>query len=106
MPSLSEGLSSAILEAMASSLPIVASNVGGIPELVKDEENGLLTESADPASLAKAIQRLAENPDLFLRMGRINRRLAEERFTMEQKILKTEELCNSLLKAKLSRARS
>lgn len=106
MPSLSEGLSSAILEAMASSLPIVASNVGGIPELVKDGENGLLAPPADPAALAKAIQRLAENPEDSLQMGRKNRRQVEERFTMEHKISKTEELCDSLLKAKFLKVRN
>jgi glycosyltransferase involved in cell wall biosynthesis len=100
MPSLSEGLSSAILEAMASSLPIVASNVGGIPELVKDGENGLLAPPADSAALARAIQTLAENPEEILRMGQKNRRQVEEKFTMETKILKTEELCEALLKTK------
>jgi len=103
MPSLSEGLSSAILEAMASSLPIVASNVGGIPELVRDGENGMLTPPADPAALASAIQRLAENPEESLRMGQHNRRQVEERFTMDHKIIKTEELCGSLLSARSSK---
>jgi glycosyltransferase involved in cell wall biosynthesis len=97
LPSLSEGLSSAILEAMASSLPIVASNVGGIPELVKDGENGLLVAPADADALASALQKLAENPEERFRMGQTNRRQAVEKFTMEQKILKTEELCTSLL---------
>jgi glycosyltransferase involved in cell wall biosynthesis len=106
MPSLSEGLSSAILEAMASSLPIVASNVGGIPELVKDGENGLLSPPADPAALASAIQRLAENPEDSLRMGQNNRRQVEKKFTMDHKILKTEELCGSLLRARSSKIRN
>ncbi len=105
LPSLSEGLSSAILEAMASSLPIVASDVGGIPELVRNGENGLLTPPGDPAALAKAIQWMADNPEICLRTGRINRRKVEERFTMEHKINKTEELCISLLKAKSAKMR-
>ncbi len=103
LPSLSEGLSSAILEAMACSLPIVASNVGGIPELVQDGKNGLLVAPADPAALAEAIQKLGENPESRLQMGQINRRQVEEHYTMEQKILKTEERCISLL---LERRRS
>ncbi len=100
LPSLSEGLSSAILEAMASSLPVIASNVGGIPELVKDGENGLLVAPADSAALAKAIQRLAENPENALHMGREGRKQVEDRFAMELKILKTEELCRSLLNSR------
>jgi glycosyltransferase involved in cell wall biosynthesis len=106
LPSLSEGLSSAILEAMASSLPIVASNVGGIPELVKNGENGLLVAPADAEALARALQKLAENPEERFRMGQTNRRQAVEKFTMEHKITKTEELCTSLLKLKAERRRS
>ena len=52
LPSLSEGLSSAILEAMANSLPIIATHVGGIPELVRNGDNGLLVAPGDPAALA------------------------------------------------------
>jgi L-malate glycosyltransferase len=100
LPSFSEGLSSAILEAMASSLPIVASDVGGIPELIKNGENGLLAAPGDSAALAKALQWLADNPEDALRMGHRNRTRVEESFAMEIKILKTEELCSSLLRSK------
>ena len=98
LPSLSEGLSSAILEAMACSLPIVATNVGGIPELVKNGENGLLVSPANPAELAQAIQHLAEHPAEAERMGRNGRERMERQFTLERKILGTEELCDALLK--------
>jgi glycosyltransferase involved in cell wall biosynthesis len=98
LPSLSEGLSSAILEAMATSLPIVATEVGGIPELVKNGDNGLLVAPADPESLSFAIQRLANNPDEARRMGLRGRVLLEEQFTLERKIEETEQLCYSLLK--------
>ncbi len=97
LPSLSEGLSSAILEAMAASLPIVATAVGGIPELITDGDNGLLVAPADPAALAQAIQRLAENPHESLRMGQRGRLRMEERFTLDRKILETEQLCGLLL---------
>jgi glycosyltransferase involved in cell wall biosynthesis len=97
LPSLSEGLSSAILEAMASSLPVVASDVGGIPELIKNGENGLLVTPADPVSLAAAIQQMAENPEKSMRMGQAGRERVEKNFTLEEKILRTEELCTSLL---------
>jgi glycosyltransferase involved in cell wall biosynthesis len=97
LPSLSEGLSSAILAAMADSLPVIASKIGGIPELVRPEENGLLVPPADADSLAAAIQQLANDPERAFRMGQQGRRLIAERFTLERKILETEELCLSLL---------
>lgn len=97
LPSLSEGLSSAILSAMASGLPVIATNVGGIPELVRSEENGLLVPPADPAALAQAIQYLSENPEAAFRMGERGRRRVEEHFTLERKILETEELCLNIL---------
>jgi glycosyltransferase involved in cell wall biosynthesis len=97
LPSLSEGLSSAILEAMANSLPIVATEVGGIPELVKNEKNGLLVAPGDPAALAVAIARLADHPDEARRMGELGRDRMESQFTLERKILETEQLCGHLL---------
>ncbi len=105
LPSLSEGLGSAILEAMATSLPIIATKVGGIPELVKSEENGLLVSPADPLSLARAIQHLADNPDICRRMGLQGRKRIENEFTLERKIIETEQLCATLLK-KLPQSRS
>jgi len=98
LPSLSEGLSSAILEAMATSLPIVATEVGGIPELVTNGDNGFLVSPADPQSLSLAIQRLVDNPEESRRMGLRGRKRMEKQFTLERKILETEQLCRFLLK--------
>jgi glycosyltransferase involved in cell wall biosynthesis len=98
LPSLSEGLSSAILYAMANALPVIASNIGGIPELVRPGENGLLIPPADPDSLAAAIQQLAAEPQQAFQMGQRGRRRIAEQFTLERKILETEELCLSLLR--------
>jgi len=97
LPSLSEGLSSAILEAMSASLPIIATKVGGIPELVKDGDNGLLVAPADPAALAFAIQHLTDKPEESTRMGQRGRERIEGQFTIERKILETEQLCCNLL---------
>lgn len=63
MPSLSEGISIAILEAMASELPIVATSVGGNPDIIKDGVTGILVEPADAAALATAIERLLNEGD-------------------------------------------
>lgn len=98
LPSLSEGLSSAILTAMACSLPVIATNVGGIPELIKNGDNGLLVPPADPGSLAQAIQQLLDDPEAAFRMGLRGRTRAEEHFTLQRKILETEQLCYSLLR--------
>jgi L-malate glycosyltransferase len=98
LPSLSEGLSSAILEAMAISLPIIATNVGGIPELVKNGENGLLVAPANPVELSQAIQHLVENPAEAERMGNSGRERMETQFTLKRKIMETEQLCYALLK--------
>ena len=98
LPSLSEGLSSAILEAMATSLPIVATAVGGIPELVKHGDNGLLVAPMDPVALATAIQLLADDRAESRRMGERGRKRVEEQFTLERKIRETEQLCSWLLR--------
>jgi glycosyltransferase involved in cell wall biosynthesis len=106
LPSLSEGLSSAILEAMAISLPIIATSVGGIPELVRDGDNGVLVAPKDPAALAHAIQRLADNPEESRRMGERGRERMEEQFTLERKIRETEQLCSDLLQKSARSSRS
>ncbi|MGA2259949.1 MAG: glycosyltransferase family 4 protein [Acidobacteriota bacterium] len=97
LPSLSEGLSSAILSAMAASLPVIATNVGGIPELVQHGENGLLVPPADPVALAQAIQRLGNDPAEAYRMGRQGRLRAERQFTLQRMILQMEQLCSAFI---------
>jgi glycosyltransferase involved in cell wall biosynthesis len=97
LPSLSEGLSSAILSAMAASLPIIATNVGGIPELVEHETNGLLVPPSDPVALAQAIQRLADDHGEAFRMGRQGRARVERQFTLQRMILQIEQLCSSFI---------
>ena len=97
LPSLSEGLSSSILSAMAASLPVISTRVGGIPELIRNEENGLLVPPADPVALAQAIQRVADNPVEAFDMGRHGRLRAEKQFTLQRMILQFEQLCASFL---------
>lgn len=67
--STSEGVPLALLEAMASALPIVSTSVGGIPEVIQDGVTGLLVAPQDPAALAAAICRLVEEPGLAQKLG-------------------------------------
>jgi glycosyltransferase involved in cell wall biosynthesis len=105
LPSLSEGLSSAILSAMAAGLPVVATDVGGIPELVEPGENGILVPPSDPRTLAEAITFMAEHPEEARRMGASGRRRVEESFTLERKITETEQICAGLLEPRSGMAR-
>ena len=92
LPSRSEGFSNAIVEAMACSLPVVATDVGGNAEAVKDGLSGLIVPSDDPAALAAAIVRLLSDSSRAREMGCAGRRLAAERFTtdaMMQQIVRT-----------------
>jgi glycosyltransferase involved in cell wall biosynthesis len=76
LPSYREGMPLALLEAMAAGLPIVASNVGGIPELVADGQDGILVPPGDVAALSRALQHLAENRVLASQMGASAKRAA------------------------------
>ena len=83
LPSLGEGVSNTILEAMATGLPVLATNVGGNAELVLAGETGTLVPSADSVAMAKAMRMYLENPDLRIRHGQAGRKLVERRFSLE-----------------------
>ncbi len=76
-------MSNTILEAMAAGLPVVATAVGGNPELVIAGETGLLIPHGEPTELANAIVRLARDPECRLEMGRRGRQRVAEHFSME-----------------------
>lgn len=96
LPSLSEGLSSAIMSAMACSLPVISTNVGGIPELVIQGKTGLLTEPSSPDQLASSLFRLLTSPEDRLSFGREGRKIVENLFTVKRKLAMTE-YCYKLL---------
>lgn len=81
--SRSEGLGSAALLAMAHGVPVIASRVGGLPEIVIDGVTGLLVDN-DPAAIAEAAARLAEDRGLAAHLGAAGRRMVGERFTIER----------------------
>ena len=89
MPSLKEGLGVAALEAMASNLPVIASNVGGLREVVEDERSGLIVPPANSAKIASAIQRLAESDELRTEMGAAARVRVVENYSMEKMAART-----------------
>lgn len=74
LPSYNEGLPMALLEAMSWGLPVITTPVGGIPELVHSEENGLLVQPGDLVKLAAAMQRLIENKEFRLTLGKAARK--------------------------------
>ncbi len=80
MPSLAEGMPVAALEAMMFGKPVVASRVGGVPEVVIDGGTGRLVEPADPAALAEALESFVENPDKRSAFGKAGKARAERDF--------------------------
>jgi sugar transferase (PEP-CTERM/EpsH1 system associated) len=83
LPSLREGISNTILEAMAAGLPVVATRVGGNPELVDVGNTGDLVPHSDPVSMARAIDRYFREPKKAVQHGTEGRRTVERRFSME-----------------------
>lgn len=84
VPSLSEGLPRVILEAMALGKPVIASRVGGIPELVKDGETGFLTEPTDSEQLAEKLRVLLADKALAIEMGGRARQMVAEQFSNQR----------------------
>ncbi len=97
LPSVLEGFGIVLLEAMALKKPIVASRVGGIPEVVEDGVMGLLVPPGDPKSLARALVRLLRDPSTRFRMGQAGRQRLETYFTLEQTMAKIQGLYRSLV---------
>lgn len=83
LPSLAEGISNTILEAMASGLPVIATEVGGNADLVLAEKTGVLVPAADAESMSRCIVRLANDSDLARSMGLAGRHEVEQRFCMD-----------------------
>lgn len=97
LPSRSEGFSNAIVEAMAVSLPVVATNVGGNAEAVQDGFSGFVVPTEDPNALAAAITQLLADPSRAKTMGAAGRRLVAEKFTTEAMMMQTTATYNKLL---------
>jgi glycosyltransferase involved in cell wall biosynthesis len=97
LPSVIEGMSNALLEAMAAGRPIVATDVGGNSEVVVDGETGLLVPAADPGQMAGAILKLLQAPEMAQEMGAAGRRRVTLQYRVEVMARRIEELYESLL---------
>jgi glycosyltransferase involved in cell wall biosynthesis len=92
-----EGLGVALIEAMAVGLPVIGTDLGGIPEVIQNGENGLLVSAGSEEELAAAIRTLADNRDLRSSMGRRGREVYEEKFMLSRMIGQIETLYDQLL---------
>jgi glycosyltransferase involved in cell wall biosynthesis len=92
LSSLSEAFPLSLLEAMAATRPVVATNVGSVRDIVADGETGLLVPAAAPAQLARAILHVLHDPDLAERFGRHGRARVEQRFALDVMVRGHEDL--------------
>jgi glycosyltransferase involved in cell wall biosynthesis len=97
LPSLSEGLSNTLLESMAAGVPVVATWVGGNPEIIEDGVSGLLVPPRDSATLANAMITVLENPGLASGFGAAGRRRIAQVFSLERSVGEIELLYQSLV---------
>ena len=96
-PSQTEGLGTTILDAMAAGVPVVATEVGGIPEIITHDTDGLLAEVGDDETLAHYVLRLANEPDLYERLVEAAK-LRVAYFSKEQMALRIQEVYEELLR--------
>ena len=97
MPSTWEGFGVAALEAAAMELPVVASNIHGIPDVVEDGVTGLLVPPKDVAALSQAIVRLLRDGDERRRMGAAGRQMVTARYSWSDNVRQMESLYESLI---------
>jgi glycosyltransferase involved in cell wall biosynthesis len=95
-PSLYEGFGIAIVEAMAAGRPVIASDVGGIPEIVVHEDTGLLVPPGDAGALADAIAALLSRPDRARALGARGRERARQRFSIGTAVRRHQQLYEAL----------
>ena len=101
LPTVSrEGLGLALIEAMSSGIPLIATRLGGISEIVKDGVNGLLVKPANSVEIEKAIKCLIEEDQAMAKMGEAAKEEYNRKFTLERMISKIESLYGKLLQNK------
>jgi glycosyltransferase involved in cell wall biosynthesis len=105
LPSGNEGTPVTVIEALAAERPVVATRVGGVPDIVRDGEDGFLVEAGATDDLADRLGRLARDPDLRARMGKKGRERVLPRYAVERLVNDVDQLYRSLLSAAGARKR-
>jgi glycosyltransferase involved in cell wall biosynthesis len=103
LPSANEGTPVVAIEALASGRPVVATRVGGVPDVVRDGEDGYLVELGDTEALAERLARLAADPELRARMGAAGRERVVPRYAVERLIDDVDTLYRTLLEERRTR---
>jgi glycosyltransferase involved in cell wall biosynthesis len=97
---VNEGTPVSAIEALASGTPVVATRVGGVPDVVTDGVDGFLVEPGDTEAAAERLVELARDPELRARMGEAGRANARERYSVERLVDDVDRLYRELLEAK------
>lgn len=100
LPTYAEGLPNVVLEAMACNLPVVATRVGGIPEVIEEGKNGILINKKDINMLTEAIEYLLRNEGLAKKMGTYGHKLVETKFSWQQKAQEVMKIYEDVVYAK------
>jgi glycosyltransferase involved in cell wall biosynthesis len=100
LPSANEGTPVTAIEALASGCPVVATRVGGVPDVVQDGEDGILIDPGSPEQLANALVLLAGDPELRARMGAAGRTRTMPRYAVSRLIDDVDALYRELLEHK------
>ena len=104
LPSLEEGMPQSLLQALAMERAVVASSVGGVPEVICDGQTGFLVSSQDPAALAEKIGMLLRDPDQRRAFGQGGRRAIADHYSLDAMLQKTEQLYSHLWEERKNRA--
>ena len=97
LPSANEGTPVVAIEALAAALPVVATRVGGIPDVVTEGEDGYLVEVGDVEAIADALERLARDPELRRALGEHGREMVVPRYRVERLVDEVDALYRELL---------
>jgi glycosyltransferase involved in cell wall biosynthesis len=100
LPSVTEGTPVSAIEALASGTPVVATRVGGVPDVVTDGTDGFLVEPGDTEAAAERLAELASDPELRARLGAAGAARARERYSVKRLVDDVDRLYRSLLAAK------
>jgi glycosyltransferase involved in cell wall biosynthesis len=103
LPSFSEGVSNTLLESMAAGVPVVATRVGGTPEVIRDKEHGLLSPPGDPEAIADSVRTLLHSPLLAARLSAQARERVVREFSFDAVVRRTQDLYLELLESKTHR---